>query len=112
MRLADAPQGSPLVASLTLDSISVKFITAVVGQQGTCSRPSWMCTILNLPYPCLQVVERQVADLRLEAFEIHDGRWLSIRDGTRGERQDRRAPLSSCKPRVMPGYLKVANADL
>lgn len=54
----------------TLDSISVRFITA-----REVSAPSHRFldgrTILNLPDPSLEVVEGQVADLVLQAFEIH-----------------------------------------
>ena len=32
-------------------------------------------TILNFPYPSLHIVQGQVADLGLEAVEIHKGQW-------------------------------------
>ena len=54
----------------TLDSISVRFITAIRSQFNVMLDRT-LHTILHLPHARLDVVEGQVADLRLETVEIH-----------------------------------------
>ena len=54
----------------TLDSISVRFITAICCQSDVLLERT-LRTILHLPHARLDVVEGQVADLRLETVEIH-----------------------------------------
>lgn len=55
---------------ITLDSISVRFITAREYQHRSTLLMS-RHTILDLPHPGLEVVKGQVADLSLQALEIH-----------------------------------------
>jgi hypothetical protein len=69
------PHGSLFVASRTLASISVKFITASTCQQcGQLAQSVSGCTILGLAKAGLEVVEREIAHLVFQAVEIHGGR--------------------------------------
>ena len=70
MRVAEAPHGSAFVASRTLASVSVRFMTAAqVSNIPSCLTSRH--TILDLSYSRLDVVERQVLHLVLQAVEIH-----------------------------------------
>ena len=70
MSVAEAPHGSAFVASRTLASVSVRFMTAVQVSDVQ-ARLASRHTILDLSYSCLDVVERQVLHLVLQAVEIH-----------------------------------------